>query len=190
MARPITNHPEDALHRAMDLFWSRGYRDVSVDDLVQLTGLNRHSLYAHYGSKFGLAREALRLYCDESARRLGTIFAETSSPTERLRQFMHLRAPDGTDSWWAKMLERGCFAVRMSTELRAESAEISSMVASGMSAILHRLADVIRAGQSVGQFRSDRKAEDLATMVYSAWLAALLLPPDAEVEGAVLSLLT
>ncbi|HYN64371.1 MAG TPA: helix-turn-helix domain-containing protein, partial [Candidatus Limnocylindrales bacterium] len=81
MARPISYDPDQALDRAMDLFWSRGYREVSVDDLVQSTGLNRHSLYGHYGSKYGLAREALRRYCDESLQRLHEVLSGSGTPT-------------------------------------------------------------------------------------------------------------
>jgi TetR/AcrR family transcriptional repressor of nem operon len=190
MARPITYDPQLALGRAMDLFWSRGYRDVSVDDLVQSTGLNRHSLYGHYGSKYGLAREALRRYCDESLSRLHDVLAGSGTPAERVRAFLHLRASDCADPWWTQMLERGCFALRMSTEMRRGHPEIDSMVGAGISSILGQLAEVIRQGQALGQFRADRRADTMALVLYSAWLAALLLPPDPEREDAVLSVLT
>lgn len=190
MARPITYDPDVALDRAMDLFWARGYRDVSVDDLVQTTGLNRHSLYGHYGSKYGLAREALRRYCDESLKRLHDVLAAPGTPTERLRAFMHLRAADCIDPWWANMLERGCFALRMSTEMRKLHPEIGTMVAAGIASVLQQLADLIRDGQCRREFRADREPEAMAKVLYSAWLAALLLPPDPEREAAVLSVLT
>ena len=190
MSRPITYDPAQALDRAMDLFWERGYRDVSVDDLVHSTGLNRHSLYGHYGSKYGLAREALRRYCGESLRRLHELLSDSGTPTDRLRRFLRLHAADNPDPWWANALERGCFALRMSTEMRKEHPEIGAMVAGGMSTILADLAGVIREGQQRGEFRTDRQPEVMAKVLYSAWLAALLLPPDREHEEAVLSVLT
>jgi len=190
MARPITYDPEQALDRAMDLFWARGYREVSVDDLVRTTGLNRHSLYGHYGSKYGLAREALSRYCAESLRRLHELLTGPGTPTERLRQFLRLHAADSPDPWWAASLDRGCFALRMSTEMRKEHPEIVEMVGKGMHTVLDQLAGVVREGQSLGQFRTDRCPEAMAKVLYSAWLAALVMPPDREREEAVLSVLT
>lgn len=190
MARPITYDPDHALDRAMDLFWARGYRDVSVDDLVQSTGLNRHSLYGHYGSKYGLALEALRRYCAESVRRLHDVLNHSGTPTERVRRFLRLHAADCPDPWWANSLERGCFALRMATEMRKEHPEIGTMVSGGMSTILGQLAEVLREGQSRGEFRNDRSPESMAFVLYSAWLAALLLPQDHQQEEAVLSVLT
>ena len=34
MARPITFDPDAAVDRAVDLFWTRGYRALSVDDIA------------------------------------------------------------------------------------------------------------------------------------------------------------
>jgi|SoiMethySBSTD1v2_1073268.scaffolds.fasta_scaffold13635_4 TetR/AcrR family transcriptional repressor of nem operon len=189
MARPITYDPDQALDRAMDLFWARGYREVSVDDLVQSTGLNRHSLYGHYGSKYGLAKEALRRYCEESLKRVHEVLSDPGTPADRLRRFMRLHAADCPDPWFANSMDRGCFALRMATEMRKEHPEINAMVSGGMSTLLRQIASVIREGQAQGEFRNDRDPDTMATVVYSAWLAALLLPPDHELEEAVLSVL-
>ena len=189
MARPITYDPDQALDRAMDLFWARGYREVSVDDLVQSTGLNRHSLYGHYGSKYGLAKEALRRYCEESIKRVHDVLVEPGTPTERLRRFMRLHGSDCPDPWFANSMDRGCFALRMATEMRQEHPEINAMVEGGMSKLLRDLADVIREGQAQGEFRNGGSPESMAVVVYSGWLAALLLPPDHQIEDAILSVL-
>jgi TetR/AcrR family transcriptional repressor of nem operon len=190
MARPISFDPEEALDRAMDLFWERGYREVSVDDLVQQTGLNRHSLYGRYGSKYGLACAALQRYCDESLARLTEVLNHSGSPTERLKRFFALRAPDCADAWWTNMLDRGCFGLRMATEMRKSHPEINAMVTGCLGRLLGELANVVRDGQARGEIRADRAPEALALVLYSAWLAALLLPPDPAREAAVLSILT
>jgi hypothetical protein len=80
--------------------------------------------------------------------------------------------------------------LRMATEMRKGHPEIGTMVASGMSSILSQLEQVIAQGQAQGEFRTDLRPETMAMVLYSAWLAALLLPPDPEREAAVLSVLT
>jgi AcrR family transcriptional regulator len=46
----------------MHLFWQHGYEGVSVADLTSAIGIAPPSLYAAFGSKAGLYREALNLY--------------------------------------------------------------------------------------------------------------------------------
>lgn len=51
-----------ALARAMELFWDKGYEGASVSELTQVMGIAAPSLYAAFGSKEELFREALALY--------------------------------------------------------------------------------------------------------------------------------
>ena len=44
--RPRAFDTQQALARARDLFWSRGYAATSVQDLVDELGVQRGSLYA------------------------------------------------------------------------------------------------------------------------------------------------
>lgn len=46
----------------MRLFWRHGYEGVSVSDLTEAIGVAPPSLYAAFGSKAGLFREALERY--------------------------------------------------------------------------------------------------------------------------------
>src|SRR6185437_13435460 len=63
MARPRQFDPDDVVDRSMHEFWARGYRDTTVDDLVQATGVRPGSLYGAFeGGKRQLFLEALKLY--------------------------------------------------------------------------------------------------------------------------------
>ena len=50
MPQPKAFDPDEALQKAMQVFWERGYEAMSVDDLVQLIGINRFSLYSTLGA--------------------------------------------------------------------------------------------------------------------------------------------
>lgn len=60
--RPRSFDRSIALERAMQLFWERGYEAVSLADLTDTLGLNKPSIYAAFGSKEALFREAVALY--------------------------------------------------------------------------------------------------------------------------------
>ena len=60
--RPRSFDRAAALHRAMEVFWARGYDGASMADLTAAMGINSPSLYAAFGCKEALFREALELY--------------------------------------------------------------------------------------------------------------------------------
>lgn len=60
--RPRGFDRENALRRAMEVFWTRGFDNASMADLTQAMGINSPSLYSAFGSKEALFREALDLY--------------------------------------------------------------------------------------------------------------------------------
>ncbi len=57
--RPRSFDRQAALERAMDMFWERGYQAASMSDLTEAMGINSPSLYAAFGSKEELYREAI-----------------------------------------------------------------------------------------------------------------------------------
>lgn len=46
----------------MNLFWERGYEGATLTDLATVMGINKPSLYAAFGSKESLFRQAVSLY--------------------------------------------------------------------------------------------------------------------------------
>lgn len=50
IARSKAFDPEEALERALDLFWRQGYEATSVAHLVGRLGISRASLYDTFGS--------------------------------------------------------------------------------------------------------------------------------------------
>jgi AcrR family transcriptional regulator len=60
--RPRSFDASEALDRAMELFWERGYEGTSLADLTEAMGINRPSLYAAFGNKESLFRQALVRY--------------------------------------------------------------------------------------------------------------------------------
>jgi len=53
---------DQALERALDVFWTRGYEGATLPELTEAMGINRPSLYAAFGNKEKLFRTALEYY--------------------------------------------------------------------------------------------------------------------------------
>jgi AcrR family transcriptional regulator len=56
---------EEALDAALCVFWRKGYEGTSYADLTEATGLQRPSLYAAFGNKEALFRQALARYDEQ-----------------------------------------------------------------------------------------------------------------------------
>jgi AcrR family transcriptional regulator len=65
--RPREFDVDQALDRALRVFWRRGYEGATLPDLTEAMGINRPSLYAAFGSKEELFRKALDCYAEGPA---------------------------------------------------------------------------------------------------------------------------
>lgn len=123
--RPRQFDREEALNKAMRLFWERGYEGTSVGDLADALDIGKPSLYAAFGHKEQLFLETLDLY--QSTR--GS-FAEGSLdafPTARaaiesvLRRNAEIYVDPSTPS--------GCFIVLAAVVGSPQNAELRANLA-------------------------------------------------------------
>ncbi len=64
MGRPRAFDMDQALDRALNVFWRKGYEGASLSDLTKAMGVSRPSLYAAFGDKHALFRRALDRYVE------------------------------------------------------------------------------------------------------------------------------
>ncbi|MGJ5633055.1 TetR/AcrR family transcriptional regulator [Nostoc sp. CALU 1950] len=96
MGRPREFDTDDALNRAMHVFWRKGYLGTSLSDLTEAMGINRPSLYAAFGNKESLFRKVLDRYADGPSAYLREALKE---PTARqvVERMMYGVVDLGTD---------------------------------------------------------------------------------------------
>jgi AcrR family transcriptional regulator len=77
--RPRSFDADEALDKALEVFWRSGYEGASLTDLTEAMGITRPSLYAAFGNKEELFRKAL----DRYAERAGAVLSSLENPSAR-----------------------------------------------------------------------------------------------------------
>lgn len=147
--RPRNFDETGALERATQVFWSKGYDGVTIDDLVAGMGVGRPSLYAVFGDKRAIFLRVLRAY----AERKGALAAKALLAPQNLRDSIAGFLRYNVESATEKGSARGCLLICVAPLVNdPEVQRFLQNAATGGAALLERR---FRDGMSAGEIASD-----------------------------------
>ena len=88
MSRTALYNRQDALERALQLFWQKGFHATSLKDIEEALDMRPGSIYAAFGSKDGLFQEALDYYARLGLSELERVMGAYQSPLLGLAAFV------------------------------------------------------------------------------------------------------
>jgi len=175
MARHKEFDRDEALHKAMEVFWSRGYGAASIQDLVKHMGINRQSLYDTFGDKHALFLMALDRYREVEGRRMFELLERPGSVKKSLRQLF-----EGTVK---KALcdehRRGCFMGNSTSELAGRCKDTAARTRSNMESMQEALYRALLRGKKEGELKGVRDPRAVARFLYSSIQGLLLIAKAA-----------
>ncbi len=145
--RPREFDTDEAIERAMGVFWSSGYCGTSLPDLLEATKLSRGSLYAAFGDKHGIFLRALDRYIDEGLARLDAELDPQKKALVGLRACL-ARYVEGTSGVAGK---RGCLVVATAMELAGHDDEVERRIRRFFKAMESRLTATLTRAQAEGE---------------------------------------
>jgi TetR/AcrR family transcriptional repressor of nem operon len=161
MARTKAFDPDEALARALEVFWERGYDGTSTEDLVDALGINRSSLYGTFGSKRALYMRSLERYGLVGTDRVRRALNGPGPVKPRLRRALLSLAEDDL----AAPRARGCFAANAALELAAIDNDVRRLVAAAFAANRAVLREELERGRDAGELSADADLDDLAAFL-------------------------
>lgn len=147
--RPRGFDREQAVATAMRLFWRHGYEGVAIADLTGAIGVAAPSLYAAFGSKAGLFREALALY--QAGH--GAFDASCLSGAPSLDQGVRRLLETAIAAVTRPGQERGCMISSGVIACHADHVELATDMARRRDAMRHALAGALRRWLGEGEAR-------------------------------------
>jgi len=148
--RPRSFDELEALEKATQVFWSKGYDGVTIDDLVAGMGVGRPSLYAVFGDKRTLFLRVLRAYAETK----GALAAKAIFSTQPLRDSLASFLRHIVESTTEEGSAAGCLLVCVAPLV--DDAEVrqflQNAVAGALAMVERRFRDGISAGEVPPEF--------------------------------------
>lgn len=147
MARPVEFVYEDVLNNAMEQFWREGFHASSVQKLLDVTGINRGTLYNSFGDKDTFFRSCLKQYNELVEKDLNaSLLDESLESWDAVRQYFRVTALGAS----AKRRSKGCLLVNSFCESINYDKDLQKVVRSYYNAIrkafLKRMKEAEKAG--------------------------------------------
>ena len=129
--RPRAFDRDDALRRAMEVFWQRGYEGASISDLTAAMGINSPSLYAAFRCKEQLLREAVAHYNEIEGSAAATALRELPTAQEAIAEVLRHNVISFTDP----QKPPGCMIVLTANTYTDENRAVHSHLAEWRTAL-------------------------------------------------------
>lgn len=123
--RPRTMDKDAALETAVRLFWERGYEGTSIADLTSAIGITPPSLYATFGSKEELFKQALDLYVARETTKRHEMLEEAPSAYAAIEFYLNDAARSATQAGCPS----GCAIANAVLQHAEENASVAEGVA-------------------------------------------------------------
>jgi TetR/AcrR family transcriptional regulator, transcriptional repressor for nem operon len=163
MARHKEFDRDEALHRAMEVFWTRGFEAASVGDLVKHMGINRQSLYDTFGDKHSLYLQALDRYREVEGRKMFELLERPGSVKRALRQLFESVVETSLGGE-----RRGCFVGNATSELAGRCRATAEKACGNMAAAQEALYRALLRGKREGEIGGGRDLRAVARFLYSS----------------------
>lgn len=173
--RPRAFNRDDALIKAMRLFWARGYEGVTVQEVADELGINPPSLYAAFGDKRQLYRESIQRYLTGPGAYAVAALAHLDigqAIEELLIGAVHTLTSPETPS--------GCMVVLSALNLGVNSADIETELAGMRRHFQEAVRKRLQEAKQNGQLRTQTDVATLARSIIVTYQGIAISARDGE----------
>jgi TetR/AcrR family transcriptional repressor of nem operon len=158
MARSKEFEKEEILDKAVELFSTKGYNGISMQEIVDGLDLNRSSIYDTFGDKRNLFIAALKHYKQKSSKQMQAKIDASTDIKKTLVDIFNVIISES----YTEAPQIGCFIVNASIELAQHEKEVSNIAYDNSQVIQGALEKAIKKAQFNKQISSGQSPRALA----------------------------
>jgi TetR/AcrR family transcriptional regulator, transcriptional repressor for nem operon len=162
MARNVEFNEEEAIQKAMEVFWKKGYSGASLRDLTDAMKINSSSLYNTIGDKHELFVKCIKNYTETRMEEVKRRAAGAQSPLAAIISFIN-------DAVTVIINGDSCMAINTAFEIAATDKAIQDILKADNDFIQDFLISQLAKAMEQGEISSDEEPELLADYFMSTW---------------------
>ena len=149
---------KEALGKAMQLFWHKGYNGTSMQDVLDTLGLSRSSLYRTFTDKHTLFLKALANYQQFSSSEIKNVIDEDDTAKETIKKLLNFIA----EVVLHDEQHKGCFMLNSEVEISLHDKVVHDMVLESDRDIEDIFYHVLKKGQKNGEISKTQDPRAMA----------------------------
>jgi TetR/AcrR family transcriptional repressor of nem operon len=175
MARNLEFDEEEAIKKAMEVFWKKGYSGTSIRDLAGAMNIQVSSIYNTIGDKQQLFVRCIRSYTQSRMQDAKSNAATIKSPIQAITNFINGAAHTiiyGTNS---------CLAIKSTFEVAATDPAIQAILREDNEFTHQFLLGLIEKGIKLKQIKANTDANTLTDFIlntFTGWHESFILHKD------------
>ena len=175
VGRPRSFDETGALEKATQVFWSKGYDGVTIDDLVAGMGVGRPSLYAVFGDKRAIFLRALKAYAEKKGAAAAKALLAPQTLHASLASFLRYAVESATEKGSA----RGCLMMCVAPLVNDAEVQrfLQTAIAGGVALVERRFRDAINAEEIPSDFPLAARATQVTDLARGLTMRAQLGVP-------------
>ena len=166
----VKHDRDHVVQEGLQLFCSKGYASVGLDELCRTTGMTKGAFYNAFGSKENFLLETLASFDRSNTARI----------VEVLRPKPGLSALDQLKGFYGDMLKHqpkvnymGCMVNNMMSELGAHNEPVALATKKGFEHIIKAVEPAVRRAQLEGDIDPEADPLEIAALLHSTFYGVL-----------------
>lgn len=175
MARNLEFNEDEAIRKAMDVFWKKGYSGTSIRDLAEAMNIQISSIYNTMGDKHQLFIKCIRNYTQARAQDALNSVSKIKSPLKAIITFVNgavkaiLYSPNS------------CLAIKTTFEVAATDPDLQAILQEDYLFTHGLLAGLIRKAIEINELDADTDAGMLTDFIlnnFTGWHESYIIHQD------------
>lgn len=166
MARNVEFNEEEAIQKATEVFWKKGYSGASLRDLTDAMKINSSSLYNTIGDKHELFVKCIKHYTEVRMKELKRRAANAQSPLNAIINFIN-------DAVTVIIDGNSCMAIKTTFEIAGDDKNIQEILKADNDFTHNFLCSLITKARELGELTGGDDPEMLTDYLISMYMVGM-----------------